>query len=366
MTDQNQLLREALEEIALAGMSGTGQESEEAMNAWHARQAWKFIGIAARALDAHKKALAQPAPGVPTLSKDQIREVFLSHGFTIKEGQTDLKPYVYDAADALLKLAYAALAAQPVEGGEVADYKALYEDAMRASNEAGFVGLDAAATIRALSELTTPPASLEQAQQPSTQAWANETGLRQIECPSCGDLAVAYDPQQPSPATPADMAVYQSIADGYTKAQQPIGDVVAHVPIHPRQGPLWANVRPVGAETPMPSYKTRPLTYTDATPAPKAEPVRPLFAASVAARKWADLQADGHRMQSIAFDGGPGGPGTIDPWGKVTWGATPKPEPMTDEALWEMWVDSPSDVLAFARRIEAHHGITAQGAQEGV
>lgn len=57
-------------------------------------------------------------------------------------------------------------------------------------------------------------------QQPSTQAWANETGLRQIECPSCGDLAVAYDPQQPSPATPADMAVYQSIADGYTKAQQ--------------------------------------------------------------------------------------------------------------------------------------------------
>lgn len=58
-------------------------------------------------------------------------------------------------------------------------------------------------------------------QQPSTQAWANETGLRQIECPSCGDLAVAYDPQQTSPATPADMAVYQSIADGYTKAQQP-------------------------------------------------------------------------------------------------------------------------------------------------
>lgn len=39
------------------------------------------------------------------------------------------------------------------------------------------------------------------AQQPSTQAWANETGLRQIECPSCGDLAVAYDPQQPTICT---------------------------------------------------------------------------------------------------------------------------------------------------------------------
>lgn len=54
-------------------------------------------------------------------------------------------------------------ASQPAEGGEVVDYKALYEDAMRASNEAGFVDLDAAATIRALSELTTPPASQEQA-----------------------------------------------------------------------------------------------------------------------------------------------------------------------------------------------------------
>lgn len=38
------------------------------------------------------------------LSKDQIREVFLAHGFTIKEGQTDLKPYVYDAANALIAL----------------------------------------------------------------------------------------------------------------------------------------------------------------------------------------------------------------------------------------------------------------------
>ena len=39
------------------------------------------------------------------LSKDQIREVFLTHGFTIKEGQADLKPYVYDAAYALLTAA---------------------------------------------------------------------------------------------------------------------------------------------------------------------------------------------------------------------------------------------------------------------
>ncbi len=41
---------DALEEIALAGMSGTGQESPEAMTDWHARRAWEFIGIASRAL----------------------------------------------------------------------------------------------------------------------------------------------------------------------------------------------------------------------------------------------------------------------------------------------------------------------------
>ena len=45
-----QVAVEALESIALAGMSGTGQESEEGMRDWHARRAWEFIGIAARAL----------------------------------------------------------------------------------------------------------------------------------------------------------------------------------------------------------------------------------------------------------------------------------------------------------------------------
>lgn len=49
-----------------------------------------------------------------------------------------------------------------------------------------------------------PPASQEQAQQPIAQAWANKTGLRQIECPSCGGFAVAYDPQQPKPQPMTD------------------------------------------------------------------------------------------------------------------------------------------------------------------
>lgn len=42
---------EALEEISLAGMSGTGVESEAHMIEWHARRAWQFIGIAARGLE---------------------------------------------------------------------------------------------------------------------------------------------------------------------------------------------------------------------------------------------------------------------------------------------------------------------------
>jgi nitroreductase len=58
------LALEALEEIALAGMSGTGQESDEAMTNWHARQAWKFIGIAARALEPIKQARSAPVQPV--------------------------------------------------------------------------------------------------------------------------------------------------------------------------------------------------------------------------------------------------------------------------------------------------------------
>lgn len=38
------------------------------------------------------------------LTDDQIRDVFLANGFTIKDGQPDLKPYVYAAARALLAL----------------------------------------------------------------------------------------------------------------------------------------------------------------------------------------------------------------------------------------------------------------------
>lgn len=40
------------------------------------------------------------------MTKDEIRAVFLAHGFTIKDGETDLKPYVFNAATELLRVAY--------------------------------------------------------------------------------------------------------------------------------------------------------------------------------------------------------------------------------------------------------------------
>jgi hypothetical protein len=35
------------------------------------------------------------------VNRDRVRQIFTEHGFTIKEGQTDLREYVYEAAEAL-------------------------------------------------------------------------------------------------------------------------------------------------------------------------------------------------------------------------------------------------------------------------
>lgn len=48
-------VRGALESIALAGMSPSPEMSENGIEAWHARQAWRFIGIAARAISPEVK-----------------------------------------------------------------------------------------------------------------------------------------------------------------------------------------------------------------------------------------------------------------------------------------------------------------------
>lgn len=72
---------EALESIALAGMSGSGQESEEGLRDWHARRAWEFIGIAARALEPARAALRQGAqPAGEVWTDAQVMEIWIRAG----------------------------------------------------------------------------------------------------------------------------------------------------------------------------------------------------------------------------------------------------------------------------------------------
>lgn len=63
--------------------------------------------------------------------KSTIKELLLKHGFIIKPGETDLKPYVYAAAEALIKYgqqsvvqANVALMIKEQEESQMAFYKA--------------------------------------------------------------------------------------------------------------------------------------------------------------------------------------------------------------------------------------------------
>lgn len=51
-------------------------------------------------------------PTTELLAKDEVRSLFMANGFTIKEGQTDLKPYVYAAYDAIERALLARLGEQ--------------------------------------------------------------------------------------------------------------------------------------------------------------------------------------------------------------------------------------------------------------
>ena len=65
------------------------------------------------------------------MNKDKIRDIFLAAGFTIKEGQTDLKPYVYAAAEALEKALMEELQSASLEPTD-AELTAIYK---KANNE---------------------------------------------------------------------------------------------------------------------------------------------------------------------------------------------------------------------------------------
>ena len=73
-------------------------------NAWD--KSPKTIGRQEQqAMRAAQRTMRQAPVG--EVERETIRAVFLRNGFTIKEGQTDLKPYVYAAAEELLSIARA-------------------------------------------------------------------------------------------------------------------------------------------------------------------------------------------------------------------------------------------------------------------
>ena len=68
--------------------------------------AWKGPPWFKKAVPLYLHPAAAPKPAVnEPISDEQIRAVFLANGFTIKDGLSDLKPYVYAAARALLSVA---------------------------------------------------------------------------------------------------------------------------------------------------------------------------------------------------------------------------------------------------------------------
>ena len=100
-----QLALDVLESIhiygcdTLSGRADGGVEDRE----WY-REGVNEMAFRARCgIEAIKEALAQPEQ--EPVNKDKIREIFLRNGFTVKDGETDLKQYVYDAAIELLRLA---------------------------------------------------------------------------------------------------------------------------------------------------------------------------------------------------------------------------------------------------------------------
>lgn len=57
-----------------------------------------------------------PQPAQPRrLNRARIREIFLANGFTVKEGQTDLKAYLYGAAEELIRVVFDDAAAPKAE-----------------------------------------------------------------------------------------------------------------------------------------------------------------------------------------------------------------------------------------------------------
>ena len=126
--------------------------------------------------------LNSAAPQQEPLTRDQIREVFMAHGFTVKEGHTDLKQYVYDAAYALLAMGSAPKAA-PGEPGwwrKRAD-EIEAQVAMTGSPEAMRCYTDMRALLHAATEAAPQPAPAPLSERDAFEAaWEKLHGKRPV------------------------------------------------------------------------------------------------------------------------------------------------------------------------------------------
>lgn len=89
-----------------------------------------------------QRMLAAPASPAThhTIDRNVIRDIFMHHGFTIKEGQTDLKSYVYEAAEALLAMASPATGTASI--GDDKQFQALLDDFAYKASERRAMGGD--------------------------------------------------------------------------------------------------------------------------------------------------------------------------------------------------------------------------------
>ena len=74
---------------------------------------------------------------ITMLSKDKIREIFLANGFTVKDGQTDLRDYVFEAAAALIDEAMKA-GAPALTSERINDLAAQHYGSKATAQELGF------------------------------------------------------------------------------------------------------------------------------------------------------------------------------------------------------------------------------------
>jgi hypothetical protein len=84
------------------------------------------------------------------VTRSAIREVFLSHGFRIHDGMSDLKEYVYQAAEALLTVSDSRAAPPQAQGDDTARLSWLIRKLSgKALRDAGVIYSAGSETIRA-------------------------------------------------------------------------------------------------------------------------------------------------------------------------------------------------------------------------